>query len=70
MIRPSLSRRKLSEGETSSTPDESEPAADEETHVLVAYFSATGNTENVARHIRTVLDADLYEIVPEEPLYG
>lgn len=60
----------LSEGETSYTPDESEPAAGEETYVLVAYFSATGNTENVARHIRTVLDADLYEIVPEEPYTG
>ena len=34
---------------------------------LVAYFSATGNTEHIARHIQTVLNADLYEIVPEEP---
>lgn len=35
--------------------------------MLVACFSATGNTEGIARHIQTVLDADLYEIVPEEP---
>ena len=56
----------LPEGEPSPTTDESEPAADEETHVLVAYFSATGNTAHIARHIQTVLDADLYEIVPEE----
>lgn len=44
-----------------------EPAAEEETNVLVAYFSVTGNTENIARYIQTILDADLYEIAPEEP---
>lgn len=56
-----------SEKESSSTTGVSTPVAEEEPHVLVAYFSATGNTENIARHIQTVLDADLYEIVPEEP---
>ena len=35
--------------------------------MLVAYFSATGNTENIAEHLVSILDADLYEIVPEEP---
>ena len=49
----------LSEGEPASTPDECDPVANEEIHVLVAYFSATGNTENIARHIQTVLNADL-----------
>ena len=34
---------------------------------LVAYFSATGNTENIAEHLTAILDADLYEIVPEAP---
>ena len=34
---------------------------------LVAYFSATHNTENVANHIAAILDADLFEIVPETP---
>lgn len=56
-----------SEGGTSSVSDESEPITDEENHVLVAYFSATGNTEHIAQYIQTALDADLYEIVPEEP---
>ena len=51
----------------SADGDSYEPAAEEETNVLVAYFSATGNTENIARYIQTILDADLYEIVPEEP---
>ena len=33
--------------------------------VLVAYFSATGNTEGIAQHLQSILEADLYEIVPE-----
>mgnify|MGYP000111965118 FL=1 len=44
-----------------------EPAPQEGADVLVAYFSATGNTENIAEHLTSILDADLYEIVPEEP---
>ena len=44
-----------------------EPVPDEGADVLVAYFSATGNTENIAEHLQTILGADLYEIVPEEP---
>ena len=35
--------------------------------VLVAYFSATGNTASVAAELQTVLDASLFEIVPELP---
>lgn len=41
-----------------------------ETHgskVLVAYFSATNTTEGVAEHIANGLNADLYEIIPEDP---
>lgn len=34
---------------------------------LVAYFSATGTTEKVARMIANSADADLFEIVPEQP---
>ena len=43
------------------------PTPDANAKVLVAYFSATGNTENIAQHLETVLDADLYEIVPQQP---
>ena len=62
-----------------STPDQSTPPASStpeageseketpEGGVLVAYFSATGNTEGIAQHLQSVLDADLYEIVPEVP---
>ena len=35
--------------------------------VLIAYFSATNNTENIANHLKSILDADLYEITPETP---
>ena len=35
--------------------------------VLVAYFSATGTTKGVAEHIANGLNADIYEIVPENP---
>lgn len=50
----------------SSTPEADK--SDEETAeggVLVAYFSATGNTEGIAQHLQSILNADLYEIVPE-----
>lgn len=46
------------------TPD---PTPEAGTDVLVAYFSATGNTENIAEHLASILDADLYEIVPQVP---
>ena len=35
--------------------------------VLVAYFSATGTTKQVAETMSDILSADLYEIVPKEP---
>ena len=35
--------------------------------ILVAYFSATGTTEQVAQQAAEILGADLYEIVPEDP---
>ena len=50
------------------TPDSAqEPGEEDAPSTLVAYFSATGNTEGVARHLQAVLDADLYEIIPAEP---
>lgn len=35
--------------------------------ILVAYFSATGNTKSVAEKLATAINADLFEIVPEQP---
>lgn len=40
---------------------------DDSLKVLVAYFSATGTTKGVAEHIASGLNAELYEIVPEQP---
>lgn len=41
--------------------------ADDETDVLVVYFSATGNTERVAGYIAETTGGDLFELVPVEP---
>lgn len=49
---------------TAPTP---EPPPEAGTDVLVAYFSATSNTETIAGHLQGILDADLYEIMPEVP---
>ena len=56
-------------------PEDTAPAEDQTPEgtddsgkkVLIAYFSATNNTENIANHLNEILDADLYEIVPEQP---
>lgn len=37
------------------------------TKALIAYFSATGTTERVAKSLAEVAGADLYEIKPEVP---
>ena len=54
--------------ESSSTaPAESEPEAQPETgKTLVVYYSASGNTERVAKDIAEAAGADLFEIVPAE----
>lgn len=39
----------------------------EEGKILVAYFSCTGTTENLAGYAAKYLNADLYEIQPKEP---
>lgn len=44
-----------------------EPGEEDAPSTLVAYFSATGNTEGSAQHLQAVLGADLYEIIPAEP---
>ncbi len=42
-------------------------APSEGSKVLVAYFSATGTTEALAEYAAEILNADLFEIVPETP---
>lgn len=54
--------------ESSSTaPAESEPETQPKTgKTLVVYYSASGNTERVAKNIAEAAGADLFEIVPTE----
>lgn len=54
--------------ESSSTaPAESEPETQPETgKTLVVYYSASGNTERVAKDIAEAAGADLFEIIPTE----
>lgn len=62
-----------SSGEDAQTPNISLPGESEsmmqsgDGNVLVVYFSATGSTKAVAGYIAETMDANLYEIVPEEP---
>ena len=53
----------------SSAEDEKDTEVSEtqENRVLVVYFSATNTTKGVAEHIANGLNADIYEIIPEEP---
>ena len=57
--------------ETPSEPaDSTESSPDQEpegSRILVAYFSATNNTEGIAQKLADGLGAGLYEIVPEQP---
>ncbi len=56
--------------DNSQAESNSDPSKDDSTDtvkVLVAYFSATNTTEGVAQTIADILNADLYEITPEQP---
>lgn len=57
--------------EMDTEPSESvstvEQEADVSTKTLVVYFSCTGTTELVAEYAAEILEADIYEIVPENP---
>lgn len=54
-----------SSSESSSAPASPSPIA--QGNVLVAYFSASGNTERVAQQIASDLGADTFAITPAEP---
>jgi flavodoxin len=45
----------------------SESQAGKKARVLVVYYSQTGNTHGVAKHIRDLTDGDLVELVPVDP---
>ena len=51
---------------TMAASEEPEPP-EEGSRVLVAYFSATGNTERVAGYIAEATGGDLFELTPSDP---
>jgi len=55
------------DGGVAEPADTENEISGEDQKVLVAYFSATGNTKALAEYAADALGADLYEIVPEEP---
>lgn len=55
--------------DTANTESEAEVVAtadEDSTNVLVVYYSATGNTKIVADYIAEEMDANIFEIEPEE----
>lgn len=57
-----------SQGQGPSSDSSNDAAAVEEgSKILVAYYSATGTTKEVAEQIAADLDADLFEITPTQP---
>ncbi|MCD7954714.1 MAG: aldo/keto reductase [Lachnospiraceae bacterium] len=55
------------EGADASDDSEDSDVLDTDSSILVAYFSCTGTTEQIAGWIADETGADLYEIVPEDP---
>ena len=53
--------------QTEETNTEETDTAETEGKTLVAYYSATGNTKEVAEMIAETLGADTFEIIPAEP---
>lgn len=65
----SIDHNKESSETESQEPSESvsEQEINMEQKTLVVYFSATGTTEPLAEYAAEILEADIYEIVPEVP---
>lgn len=57
-------------GASTQETDEEEKKAEKDTmdtKTLVTYFSCTGTTRKIAEYAAEILNADIYEIVPEDP---
>ena len=54
-------------GKTPDSNSDDTVSEPEGSKILVAYFSATNNTEGVAQKLVDGLGADIYEITPEQP---
>ena len=53
--------------ENAADPDGNGQQPAGKSNILVAYFSATGNTQRIARRIAELTGADIYRIQPAEP---
>lgn len=53
--------------ETTESASEPQQETNMKQKTLVVYFSATGTTKSLAEYAAEILNADLYEIVPETP---
>ena len=56
-----------SEDSSSSAEEAASVSSSESGKTLVVYYSASGNTERVAKEIADATGGDIFEIVPEEP---
>ena len=70
----SLSACSTNQSPRESTPEEqpdssaeAQQPTDEAGKTLVVYYSATGNTENVANYIAAATNGDLFKLEPAEP---
>lgn len=54
-------------GDSETGGETNNPSLSETSNILIAYFSCTKTTEEVAKHIQTETQGALYEIVPEIP---
>lgn len=52
---------------TTALAESADPTQEDTSNVLVAYFSCTGTTKELAEYISDGLNSDLYEITPESP---
>ena len=61
------SGNKETDTNSESTTDTTENTSTKNGKTLVVYYSATGNTKDVAEKIAKITDGDLFEIEPKEP---
>lgn len=53
--------------ESMPVPTPATDSSSENQHILIAYFSATGNTAEVAEHIAQATGGELFELIPSDP---
>ena len=64
---PSAAPESAEPAESTEEPSSQPETEGEEGETLVVYYSATGNTEQVANYIADITGGDLFELEPVEP---